>query len=78
MNREDADRAIEVYNNRQLDGQAMKCQLVKIGSSPKSHSDHRLSLPAQSSRQRYKNFLELLIFKNKLLIPVHCVQIDKK
>ena len=71
MNREDADRAIEVYNNRQLDGQAMKCQLVKIGSSPKSHSDHRLSLPAQSSRQRYKNVLDLLIFKSKSLIPVN-------
>jgi len=52
VNREDADRAIEVYNNRQLDGQAMKCQLIKIGSSTKSPSDHRLSLPAQPSRHR--------------------------
>lgn len=52
LSAEDADRAIEVYNNRQLDGKAMKCQLVTIGSPPKSLSGPKLSLPAQSSRQR--------------------------
>jgi len=50
LNGEDADRAIEVYHNRQLDGQPMKCQLVTSGSPPKSLSGPRLSLPtAQSS-----------------------------
>ena len=31
MNKEDADKAIEVYHNRQLDGKPMKCQLVTSG-----------------------------------------------
>ena len=34
LNKEDADRAIEVYHNRQLDGQPMKCQLVTSGPAP--------------------------------------------
>ena len=34
MNKEDADRAIEVYHNRQLDGQPMKCQMVTTGPAP--------------------------------------------
>ena len=34
LNKEDADRAIEVYHNRQLDGQPMKCQLVTTGPAP--------------------------------------------
>merc|ERR1711874_242129 len=46
MNGEDADRAIEVYNNRLLDGQAMKCQLTVTNVSPPKS---RLSLPAQIS-----------------------------
>jgi len=49
LNKEDADRAIEVYHNRQLDGQPMKCQLVTTGPAPKPLGGPRLRLPAQSS-----------------------------
>jgi len=49
LNKEDADRAIEVYHNRQLDGQPMKCQLVTSGPAPKAPAAPRLRLPAQSS-----------------------------
>jgi len=51
MNKEDADRAIEVYHNRQLDGQPMKCQMVTTGPAPKPLSASRIRLPAQSSRR---------------------------
>ena len=31
-NKEDAERAIDVYHNRQLDGKPMKCSLVTGGA----------------------------------------------
>ena len=31
VNRADAQKAVEVYHNRQLDGKAMKCQIVGSG-----------------------------------------------
>lgn len=35
INREDANKAIEVYHNRQLDGKPMKCQMMgATGGNP--------------------------------------------
>ena len=31
VNRSDAQKAVEIYHNRQLDGKAMKCQIVGAG-----------------------------------------------
>ena len=31
VNRSDAQKAVEIYHNRQLDGKAMKCQMVGTG-----------------------------------------------
>ena len=31
MNKADAQKAVEIYHNRQLDGKAMKCKLVGAG-----------------------------------------------
>ena len=31
VNRSDAQKAVEIYHNRQLDGKAMKCQMVGAG-----------------------------------------------
>merc|ERR1712223_836587 len=55
LNKEDADRAIEVYHNRQLDGQPMKCQLVTSGPAPKPLAGPRIRLPAQSSRRSHED-----------------------
>ena len=52
LNGEDADKAIDIYNNRKLDGKAMKCHLATVGSPPKSDSGPRLNLPSESSRHR--------------------------
>jgi len=54
-NKEDADRAIEVYHNRQLDGKPMKCQLVTTGPAPKQLAGPRIRLPAQSSRRGHED-----------------------
>jgi len=53
VNRSDAQKAVEIYHNRQLDGKAMKCQIVGAGgmeAPAASNSSYRL--PASSDRGR--------------------------
>merc|ERR1712242_142000 len=45
VNRSDALKAVEIYHNRQLDGKAMKCQMVGSGGMDapvSSNSSYRL------------------------------------
>lgn len=45
VNRSDAQKAVEIYHNRQLDGKAMKCQMVGTGGMEapvSSNSSYRL------------------------------------
>lgn len=55
VNRSDAQKAVEIYHNRQLDGKAMKCQIVGAGGmeAPAApNSSYRLPASTESGRGR--------------------------
>jgi len=56
-NKEDAERAIDVYHNRQLDGKPMKCSLV-TGGAPLKPSGSRLPPSDSRSRRRVEDDYE--------------------
>lgn len=50
VERKEAERAVEVYHNRQLDGKPMKCQLVGTESAP-ARSGATIKLPPSLARR---------------------------
>merc|ERR1719489_215184 len=50
VERADAQKAVEIYHNRQLDGKAMKCQIVGSGGLEPSAPNSSYRLPSGSGK----------------------------